>query len=97
MLRLMSKEILIQVIGSPVACEDGFKESWRDVTEWSAEKLKPRFGDKAHVQYFDLFDPQCPAFPRDAQLPVVLVDGDLLSSGGKISMSLIRKRIEQLI
>lgn len=93
----MSKEIIIQIIGSPVACKDGFTNSWQDVAEWVAERLKLRFGDMAHVQYFDLFDPQCPTFPRDAQLPVVLVDGILLSSGGKVSIPLIRQQIEQLI
>lgn len=93
----MSKQILILVIGAPVACIDGFKDSWREVTEWLAEKLNLRFGDKVSVQYFDLFDPNCPTFPSDAQLPIVMVDGVLLSSGGKISMPLIRQRIEQLI
>jgi hypothetical protein len=48
------------------------------------------------VQYFDLFDPASPPIPVGAQLPLVLVDGNLISSGGKISIPLIRKYVEQL-
>ncbi|MCZ7573573.1 MAG: hypothetical protein M5U01_33900 [Ardenticatenaceae bacterium] len=46
--------------------------------------------------YFDLFDPACPPLPAGAQLPLVLVNGDLLSSGGQISMPAIRRRLEAL-
>jgi hypothetical protein len=49
------------------------------------------------TRYFDLFDPDCPPFPADSQLPVVFVDEKLVSSGGKISIPLIRKEIESLI
>jgi hypothetical protein len=48
------------------------------------------------VQYFDLFDSTCPPLPPDAQLPLVLVNGEVLSSGGKISVPLIRKHVDQL-
>jgi hypothetical protein len=42
----------------------------------------------------DLFDPACPPLPPDAQLPLVLVNAEVLSSGGKISVPAIRKRLE---
>ena len=83
------------IIAAPVACKEGVKESWRDAAEWAAGQLKARFGDTVRVQYFDLFDPQCPAIPPEGQLPVVLVDGDVVSCGGKISIPLIRKKIEE--
>jgi hypothetical protein len=35
--------------------------------------------------------------PQDAQLPLVLVEGEVLSSGGKISIPVIRRRIEELM
>jgi disulfide oxidoreductase YuzD len=92
----MTKPILIKIIGAPVACGDGIKESWREVAEWTAEQLKNRFGDQVRVEYFDLFDAQCPAIPPDGQLPVVMVEGTVISSGGKISIPLIRKKIEEL-
>jgi len=84
------------IIAAPVACKEGVKESWRDAAEWAAGQLKARFGGTVRVQYFDLFDPQCPALPPEGQLPVVLVDGSVVSCGGKISIPLIRKKIEGL-
>jgi disulfide oxidoreductase YuzD len=85
----------VEIIGAPVACKEGIKETWRDVAEWASDRLKARFGDQVHLQYFDLFDLNCPTIPPDSQLPVVLVDGILISSGGKISIPLIRKKLEE--
>jgi hypothetical protein len=86
----------VDIIGAPVACKDGIKETWRDVAEWAAGQLKSRFGGTVQVQYYDLFDPRCPTIPPDGQLPVVMVDGQVVSIGGKISVPLIRKKIEEL-
>lgn len=90
-------EISLQIIGHLVACESGYKDSWRGVADWLADKLNPQYGEKVRVQYFDLFDPDCPSLPPNAQLPVVLINGALLSSGTKVSIPLIRKKIEELI
>lgn len=79
----MTTPILVKIIGAPVACKDGIKESWRKVAEWAAGQLQARYGDGVSVQYFDLFDPDCPTIPPESQLPVVIVDGVLESSGGK--------------
>jgi hypothetical protein len=49
------------------------------------------------VQYFDLFDPACPNLPANAQLPVVFVAGEVLSSGGKISAPALRRKIENIL
>jgi hypothetical protein len=86
----------VEIIGAPVACKDGIKETWREVAEWAAGQLKARFGDQVRVQYYDLFDPQCPAIPPEAQLPVVKIDGMVISCGGKVSVPLIRKKLEEL-
>ncbi|MCJ7532630.1 MAG: hypothetical protein MUO64_16585 [Anaerolineales bacterium] len=86
----------VDIIGAPVACKDGIKETWREVAEWAAGQLQARFGDMVRVHYYDLFDPQCPNVPSDGQLPVVLIDGMIISSGGKISLPIIRKKLEQL-
>lgn len=92
----MSAPILIQIIGAPIACRQGVKDSWREVAGWAAGQLKTRFGDEVSVQYFDLLDTGCPPLPPGAQLPLVLVSGEVLSSGGKISVPLIRKRVDGL-
>ena len=82
------------IIGAPMACKEGIKETWREVAEWTAGQLRSRYGEQVEVQYYDLFDPQCPAIPAEEQLPVVMVDGQVVSCGGKISIPLIRKTIE---
>ena len=85
---------IVQIIGVPVACSDGFKDTWREVAAWATSQLEARFGDAVQVEYYDLFDPICPVLPPAAQLPVVLINGECLSSGGKISIPAIRKRLE---
>jgi len=87
---------IVQIIGAPIACKEGVKDSWREVAEWAAAQLKTRFGESVQVKYYDLFDANCPTIPTGAQLPLVLVNAEVLSSGGKISIPAIRKRIEML-
>ncbi|CAG0937581.1 hypothetical protein TFLX_06522 [Thermoflexales bacterium] len=87
---------VVHIIGAPVACAEGIKDTWRDVAKHTADQLSARFGDRVCVRYFDLFDSDCPPLPDDAQLPLVLIEGEVLSSGGKISVPAIRKRIEAL-
>ncbi len=89
--------ILVQIIGAPIACKDGVKDSWRDVAKWAASQLKAYFDDAVEVCYFDLFDADCPPMPIDAQLPLVLVNHEVLSSGGKISVPAIRRKIESIL
>ncbi len=92
----MSAPIWVRIVGAPVACESGINETWREVADWAAGQLRARYGESVQVQYYDLFDPACPALPADAQLPVVFVGDTMISSGGKISIPRIRKIIEEL-
>ena len=92
----MNTPTTIQIIGSPVACADGVKETWRDLAGWMAGKLKARYGTAVTTTYYDLFEPNCPPLPPDTQLPLVLVNGDVVSSGGKLSMPAIRQHLDAL-
>ena len=92
----MSNSILVQIVGAPVACAEGTKDSWHEVSNWVAGQLWVRFGDSVQVKYCNLFDIDCPPMPTEAQLPLVLIEGEVVSSGGKISMSLLRKKLETL-
>ena len=92
----MSAIVLVVIIGAPIACKEGVKDSWRAFAEWTEGQLKHRFGEGVQVKYYDLFDADCPPMPEEAQLPLVLVEGEVLSSGGKVSIPNIRKRIETL-
>lgn len=87
---------VVQIIGAPIACAEGVKDAWRETAEWAAGQLAMRFGDAVRVEYFDLFDPGCPPLAERAQLPLVLVNGQVVSSGGKISIPALRKRIEEM-
>ncbi len=84
----------VTIIGTPVACAEGVKDTWREVAGWAARQLRARFGEGVQVQYFDLFETACPPIPPGSQLPLVLVHDQVVSSGGKISVPLIRKRLE---
>lgn len=92
----MTAAVLVQIVAAPIACREGFKDSWREVADWAARQLKARFGEGVRVQYFDLLDADCPPIPAGGQLPCVLVNGEVLSSGGKIAVPLIGKRVEAL-
>ena len=87
----------VQIIGAPIACKEGVKEPWRETANWVGAQLRQRFGEAVQVQYFDLFDPGCPSMPADAQLPLVLVNGEVVSSGGKISVPVLRRKIETIL
>lgn len=91
-----NSQIIVSIIGSPIACEDGVKDTWRQIATWAGGQLEARFGPQVQVSYFDLFDADCPALPENAQLPVVLVNETLVSNGGKISVPVIRQHIEGL-
>ena len=93
---LMDCPAVVKIIGAPIACDDGVKNSWRDMAEYVSGKFRGQFGDSVKVVYFDLFDPACPPLPSDAKLPVVLVNDEVLINGGKISMPSIRQRLQEL-
>jgi hypothetical protein len=92
----MSALVTIEIIGAPVACADGVKDSWRDLARWIAGQIEGRYGQTVLVTYHDLFDLDCPSLPENAQLPLVLVNGQVLTSGGKVSMPAIRRRLTAL-
>ena len=92
----MNNSVLVQIVGAQVACAEGRKDTWREVSIWAAGQLTAHFGDSVRVKYYDLFDADCPPIPKDAQLPLVLIEGEVISSGGKISVPLLRKKVEAI-
>ena len=92
----MSAPVVVTIVGAPIACKECVKDSWREVADWAEGQLTARFGNAVRVEYFDLFDADCPPLPGGAQLPLVLVNAQILSSGGKISIPAIRRRIEEI-
>lgn len=92
----MEAQAVVQIIGAQVACAEGLKDAWRETSLWADRQLAAHYGDKVRVEYFDLFDPDCPPVPSGAQLPLVLVNGQVVSSGGKVSIPRIRKSLDEL-
>jgi hypothetical protein len=88
--------VVVRIVGAPVACKDGEKDTWRETAAWAGDQLRARFGDRVRVEYFDLFDPGAPPVPPGALLPLVLVNGEVLSSGGKVSIPALRRKIESV-
>ncbi len=93
----MSQPVLVQIIGAPIACAEGVKDTWRDVARWAEGQLRARFGYEVEVKYYDLFDVDCPSMPDNAQLPLVMIAGEVISSGGKISVPVLRRKIESIL
>jgi len=86
----------VAIVGAPIACAEGMKETWRELARWAAGQMHTRYGDQVEVSYFDLFDPACPHLPPDAQLPVVLVNDQVVINGGKLSVPVICRHVETL-
>ena len=93
----MSKPVLVQIIGAPIVCKEGVKDTWREIAEWVGGQLCQRFGERVDVRYYDLFDPGCPKLPPGAQLPIVMVNNEVLSNGDKISVPVLRRKIEAIL
>ena len=92
----MNRPAIIQIIGTQVACSGGYRDSWWETAGWAAGKLAVLYGEAVRVEYYDLFDPGCPPIPANAELPLVLVEGEVLSQGFRISIPAIRKRLLEL-
>ena len=92
----MTAPAVIEIVGSTVACAQGVQDTWRELAQWMGEQLHRRYGPAVNIVYYDLFDANCPPLPEGAQLPFVLINGEVLSSGGKLSMPAIRRRLETL-
>jgi hypothetical protein len=94
----MTPPLRVRIIGAPTApCGGAASDGWRAAATLVAAQLARRFGHAVSVEYYDLFDPSCPPLPPDAQLPLVTVGDEVLSSGGKISLPAIRRRLETLV
>lgn len=93
----MNAAVLVRIVGAPIACKEGVKDSWREVSTWAAGQLRTHFGDAVQVKYYDLFDVDCPSVPTGSQLPLVFVENEIVISGGKISIPVLRNKISAIL
>ena len=97
--------VVVRIFGTLTACSTGITDGWRDTATMIGRQLTERFGDQVVMEYFDLFGPEMDRFPdvlaavsRDGlMLPLVYVNDELFSSGGKINGPAIRRRIDALL
>ncbi len=97
--------VVVRIYGAPTACSTGRTDAWRDVATLMGRQWKERFGELVDFEYVDLFGPEASRFPHvlarvsqdNLALPLVYVNGELFSSGGKLNGPAIRRRIEALI
>jgi len=94
---LMQAPVVVQIVGALVACKEGVRDTWRETANWLTSQLVAHFGEAVRVEYRGLFDLNCLPLPTDAQLPVVFINEQVFSSGGKINGPAICRRIEELI
>jgi len=94
-------QVVVRIIGVPTACAEGVTEAWKKVARQASAQLAARFGDRVRVEYYDLFAPEVDSFPevlakvgQGAQIPLVFVGSELLSSGGKVSVPAIAGYID---
>ena len=46
----MDEKALVQIIGAPIACSGGVKDTWREIAAWAAGQLHEMFGDAVEVE-----------------------------------------------
>ena len=97
--------VVVRIYGARTACSTGVTDAWRDVAMLMGRQWKERFGDLVDFEYVDLFGPEMNRFPHvlaqvsqgNLALPLVYIDDELFSSGGKLNGPAIRRRIEALV
>ena len=95
--------LTVTILAPPMAeCSPG-KQIWTDAADMAARYLRARFGDEVVVDFVEMFSSEAFAHPElmsvvqddSLGLPVVFVDGDVLSSGGKIDFGLICRELDR--
>jgi disulfide oxidoreductase YuzD len=102
---MTEKPIPVRIFGVPVACGDTVADQWRQIADWTRRQLLRQFGGQVTVEYYDLFSPETDRFPEvlalvrggKGKVPLVYVGDELLSSGGKVSVLAIRRKVESLL
>lgn len=97
--------VTVRIFGALTACAVGATDAWRETAMMMGRQLRGRFGDQVTVEYFDLFGPEMEHHPnvlarvsRDGlTLPLVYINDELFSSGGKINGPSIRRQLEALM
>ena len=91
----------VLIVGLPSAATCPPEKTWRAAGDLVAHRLHARFGNDVAVEYVDLFSPEMGGHPDvEARIaaeglvpPVVVVDGAVVSAGGKLNVSAIERAV----
>ena len=94
----------VLIVGLPPAASCPPEKTWRAAASFVAQRLRARFGADVAVEYVDLFSPEMASHPDVEQaiaegldMPVVVLDGAVHSSGGKLNVSAIERAVAAIL
>ncbi|MEN3203291.1 MAG: hypothetical protein ABDK87_06125 [Atribacterota bacterium] len=94
----MGNKVLVRIFGIPIkGCKPG--KSWEDAARITREILTSKFGESVDVEYIEFLPSRWKQFPEvvdliragEAQIPIVMVNDVMISSGGKIDVGRIER------
>jgi disulfide oxidoreductase YuzD len=96
--------VTVTVLAAPSTPCSG-KMTWEMAAAFLRERLNQRFGSQVAINYVELFSPESFAFPavlegiqqEKNRLPIVLVDGSVVSDGTKINEGLIARHVREYL
>ena len=99
----MSSKSDIKIFVMPVgACR--YEKSWQYAVDLISKKLKERLGDVFDLKLIEIFSPESFSYKEimesiqqeKLRTPVVMLNGNIIQSGGKLSERGIRVEIEKI-
>ncbi len=92
----------VLVLGLPPAAGCAPGKTWRAAAEYLQKRLVARFGSAVRFAYADLFSTEMGEHPEfetlvseGTPLPIVLIDGRLRFSGGKLDVTAIERAVAE--
>lgn len=94
---------IVRIFAPPMAACDPAK-TWKAAAKMIERRLRARYGEAIQTEFIELFSPESFTHPEIMQFveinaanpPYVTINGQLVSSGGKLSESVIRRELERL-
>ncbi len=95
----------VLIVGLPSAATCPPEKTWRSAASFVGQRLHARFGASVDVEYVELFSPEMADHPdvetriaADSLMPpVVVVDGAISFSGGKLNVSAIERAVAAVL
>jgi hypothetical protein len=92
----------VLIMGTPPTSGCAPGKTWRAAAGYVGERLDGRFGGSVRFAYVELFSPEMyehpelePLVATGSPMPLVLVDGELRFSGGKLNVTAIERAVAE--